>query len=306
MTDATVGQLFALASAVSFACSNIFISKGASKSGDKGVVFSVLITMIISSIVWLTVEGGRIPISADLPWFEGVAWFVVAGIMAMVLGRTFLYTSIQAVGVIRASAIKRLNPFFSAILAFFILGETVSSLGAVGMVMIAVAFGLLIISTLQQSKLFAITGQHSPSPKDYIWGVASSLSYAFAYIARKFGLLIITAPAFGTFIGAATGLICFAVMALFIPRYKNSIKNILKNQNIWIVAAGFTVSIGQMLLFAALLYERVSIVVMIASLEVFMSSFLAVVIFRTERAPDAITVLAGAIAMSSVALLTLA
>jgi drug/metabolite transporter (DMT)-like permease len=56
------------------------------------------------------------------------------------------------------------------------------------------------------------------------------------------------------------------------------------------------------LLFAALAFETVTTVVMIASMEIFLSMFLSVIIFRTERAPGPWILLAALMATAGVLL----
>lgn len=61
----------------------------------------------------------------------------------------------------------------------------------------------------------------------------------------------------------------------------------------WMIAAGILISFGQILFFAALALEQISTVAMISSLEVFIASFLSIVVFRTEKRPDAAILLAA-------------
>lgn len=300
MSDALTGQLLALLSAVAFACSNVFISKGASGGGDRGVMFSVLVTMVFSCLLWLTLEGGSFGAGDPETWWKGVGWFALAGVLAMVFGRTFLYASIRKLGVTRASAVKRLNPFFSLLLAFLLLGEPITGLDGLGIVGIALAFGLLIRRSFKRSADIVEAQSAPPSLGNYGWGVGSALSYALAYITRKYGLVLIGAPAFGTMISAVSGFTFFAIAAVFVAQYRDNFRNMFSNLNVWLVLAAITVSLGQILLFAALFFEKVSTVVMIASLEIFISSFLSVVVFRTEVRPDLETYIAATIATLSV------
>jgi len=300
MSDALTGQLLALLSAFSFACSNVFISKGATGGGDRGVMFSVLVTMVFSGLLWLTLEGGNFGAEESEVWWAGVGWFVLAGILAMVFGRTFLFASIRKLGVTRASAVKRLNPFFSVLLAFTLLGEPATGLDVLGIIGIALAFGLLIRRSFKRNLGVTEVQSMPPSLGSYGWGVGSALSYALAYITRKYGLLLVGAPAFGTMVSAVSGFTFFAIAAIFVARYRNNFRNMFRNLNVWLVLAAITVSLGQILLFAALFYEKVSTVVMIASLEIFISSFLSVVVFRTEVRPDMETYIAAIIATAGV------
>jgi drug/metabolite transporter (DMT)-like permease len=295
MTDAPIGPLLALLAAVSFACSGVFISKGAAAGGKRrGVLFSVLVTMLFSSTLWLVVEGGELGDAAGEDWWAAIGWFALAGMLSMFFGRAFLYTSIAHLGVTRATALKRLEPFFSVLLAFVLLSEPLSGQDGVGMLAIALAFGLFLRHSLRGPGATAVHG--APSVAEYGWGVGSALAYALSYIARKFGLAIITAPAFATMVSATAGFISFLIAALFASRYREDIRSIFKSLNRWWVMAAICSSIGQISIFAALSYEEISTVVVIVSLEIFISSFLAVVVFRTERRPDAMTYLAAALA----------
>lgn len=298
MSDALTGQLLALLSAVAFACGNVFISKGSSGGGDRGVLFSVLVTMIFSGLLWLVLEGGSFGTGNPEVWWAGIGWFALAGILAMVFGRTFLFASIRKLGVTRASAVKRLNPFFSVLLAFALLGEPITGLDGIGILSIALAFGLLIRRSLRRG--VSDSQSRPPSLGSYGWGVGSALSYALAYITRKYGLLLIGAPAFGTMVSAVSGFIFFSIAAIFVAQYRDNLRNMFRNLNGSLVLAAISVSLGQILLFAALFYEKVSTVVMIASLEIFIASFLSVVVFRTEVRPDLETYIAAVIATAGV------
>lgn len=289
--SAYFGELLAFMSALFFACSNIFVAKGAiGGKGDRGAMLSVVITIAVSAVLWLAVEGGDV--GAPSPgWWTGIAWYALSGLLATALGRAFLFVSIRRLGVTRAAAVKRLNPFFSVILAVVILGESASGLDLAGMAMIAIAFAILIRDAMVRSG----EGLEAP-PGDYAWGVASALSYAFSYIARKNGLIAIAAPAFGTLVSAIAGLGVFAVAALFSSHYRDAFANMFRYANRWLVTAGFLISFGQVSLFGALAYAPISNVVMISSLEIFLATFLSVIVFRTEPWPNIGTFVAAGLA----------
>lgn len=298
MPDSLAGPLLALLSAFCFACSNVFISKSpVGASDNRGVLVSILFTLAISSLAWLAFEGGATGGRADGRWLSGILWFALAGVFAVVLGRRFLYTSIRRLGVTRASAVKRLNPFFSVFLAFLLAGEAITAPDGAGMALVAVAFGMLIHRSFAARRA-AEAGQ--PRPIEYAWGVGSALSYAAAYVLRKYGLAEVPAPAFGTMVSAAAGLGFFALAALFVPGRRRDFRHVFDGVDRWMVAAGCFISFGQISLFAALFYERISTVVMIASLETFVSAFLSVVVFRTEGRPEARTLVAAALATAGV------
>ena len=299
MDAALVGQLLAVLSGFAFALANNFISRTARSGGDKGVMFSVLVTMGLSSLLWLGIEAGKtMRVEAHAFW-SAVTWFALAGICAMVLGRSLLYESVRRLGVARSTAVKRLNPFFSAVLAALLLAEPITLLDALGMAAIAAAFAILVRDSFQRRRLAA---DQAAGPATYLFGVFSALAYAIAYVMRKTGLSALPSPAFGTLVSAAAGFIFFAGLAAFSPRTRRNFSGIFAHLDRWIVGSAFLVSVGQILLFAALAYEDVSTVVMIASLEIFFSLLLSVLVFRNEPTPGAPVLGAAVLAAGGVIL----
>lgn len=255
--------------------------------------------MALSALIWLVVEGGRAAVPATPAEWTAIGWFALAGILAMVFGRSLVFTSIRRLGVTRSSAVKRLNPFFSALLAAVILGEVMRATDLAGMAAIAAAFALLIRESFRNR---GAADHDAPPPAAYLFGVAAAAAYALAYIARKSGLDALHAPAFGTFVSAAAGFAGFAAFALVSPRHRANFRAMFAHLDRWIVLAAIMVSGGQILMFAALAYERVSTVAMIASLEIFISMFLSIVIFRTEHRPGPAALLAAVLATTGVVL----
>lgn len=294
MSEAQYGQVLALLSACSFAFGSVFVSKGAHGRRDRGVLFSVFVTMIFSMLLWLIIEGGSFGDTTQDNWWTGMMWFALAGVFAMAFGRSLLYNSIRYLGVTRAGSVKRLNPFFAVLAAALFLSEPITQMDTMGMLAIAAAFGLLIYKS--RSGLESVHEGEKISPIYYAWGVGSAMAYAMAAISRKNGLIEIHAPVFGTMISAASGFLVFVIAALFFQTYRENFRTLFSNLNRWLILAGIFVSGGQILQFAALTYEKVSTVIMINSLEIFIASFLSVVVFRAERRPDITTYIAAVFA----------
>lgn len=303
MTGPVIGQLLALLSAFCFAASSVFISKGASAGGDRGVIFSALVTLVFSLILWLVLEGGQLPAETPEDLWRGIGWFAAAGIFSVVIGRTLVYASIRKLGVTRSSAVKKITPFFSVLFAFVILNEALSAWNWTGVVVMAISFSLLIWRSFQ--KLPPEEQSTVPPAPDYAFGLGGAAVYGMSYVCRKLGLAYLGSPAFGTMISGLIGFLFFLVAAIFSRRYRSNLRNLFSNLNRWLVLAAIAISSGQILIFTALFYEDVSTVIMINALEVFFASFLSVVVFRTESRPDRNTVLSALIAFVGVILMVM-
>lgn len=297
-----LGEALALVSAILFALSNIFILRGMVRaSGDNGALLSVLVTVLVSAALWVAL-GASLPAAAGAGLWAGLAWFAMAGLLATVFGRIFLWKSIQRLGVTRASAIKRLNPFFSVVLAALVLGEVITLVMAAGMALIAVSFGTLIRGTITSLWSRSAAAGEENTAIDYLYGPASALCYATSYIGRRFGLDRIPDAVFGTFVAAVAALGYYLVASVFVRDYRRAFREALTGANRWQLAAAVAVSFGQISNFGAIQFTAVSKVVMITSMEIFISMFLAVIVFKTEKRPEPATLLAALLAMAGVTL----
>ena len=293
-----LGAGYAFIAACCFATGNIAIVKARADRGDKGATLSVVITAVLAALIWLTAEGGALPPAGDPRLIEALVWFGLSGLFVMALGRALVFQSIQRLGATRASAVKRVNPFFSVALAWALLDERVSREDALGMVLIALAFAMMI-----RRSMAAVEGaEDAPPPAaDYAWGVGAAACYASSYIARKFGLAAVALPAFGTMVSALVGLAAVALLGLVIRRFRENLRNMVRHATPWTLGAGVAISLGQIFTFAALAHAEVMTVVMVASLEIFISNVLAVAVFRTEGRAHPTTVVAALLAAGGAA-----
>lgn len=291
-----MGELFAILSASLFAAANITITRGAdSRSRDNGAFLSIVITALISGALysWAYAFRGTPTVTAT-----GVYWFAAAGLLTAFLGRVFVYASIQYLGAVRASAVKRLNPFFAVLLGVLVLGEPLTAGLVIGMGLIFSSFVLLIRHSLvtaqggmppdaaiPQRKLwgrargaFATAGNLG-----YFYGPVSALAYAIGYVGRKKGLDEIPDPFFGTLVGAVVGVLAFLAAALFQESYRAALRSAATRFNGWLFAAGVFTSLGQICYFIALMNSTISRVALITSMEVFITIFLSVWVFRLHE-----------------------
>ncbi len=302
MSEALLGQGLALASAFSFAFANVLIARSPGRRDSRGVVFSVFVTAVFAAVIWLVLESYDMQVVGNATWWKGVGFYALAGVLSMVVGRSFLYTSVRRLGVVRSSTVKRMNPFFSSVLAFLILDEIITTLGAAGMALLLFAFLLMMRESAKNQQ----AGDDAPPPVwDYSFGVLSALAYGSAYIFRKFGIFELPFPAFGTLVSALTGLIAFLLAGLFVKSLRGQLTGIFSDLDRWMIMASVAVSLGQILFFAAIVYETVIVVVMIASLEIFIASYLSIFVFRLERKISLSMALASGLAFAGVILITI-
>jgi drug/metabolite transporter (DMT)-like permease len=306
-----MGEWLALLSACCFAASNVTIMRGAGASGqENGAFLSILITTAIAGAIWLTRCLGHGFPALDA---HAMLWFAGAGILTIFIGRVFLYASVQHLGAVRASAVKRLNPLFSVMLGILLLGEPFDPAMAAGMLLIGASFAVLVRQSLQARGAARASAAGATMPSwgaslrqlGFVYGPVSALAYAFGYVARKQGLVLMPDAAFGTMLGSAVGALVFVAMGQFVASYRSALRATFTEFNPWLSAAGVLSSAGQLLYFAALSSSSISRVAMISSMEAFVTIFLTVAVTRSFQQLNGPVLLAAGLGVAGTVFLVL-
>jgi len=300
-----MGELFAIVSTTLFSLANISIAKRFSGRARRGGAFlSIVMTLVLSALIWFA-SGLRSGFSQ--PTAAALGWFALAGVLTALVGRVFLFESIRHLGAVKGAAIKRLNPLFSVLLGVWLLGEIISPQMAIGIALIVASFVVLIRQSLQSERTdgsVPATGAAFDQIVNlgYIHGPISALAYASGYVARKQGLLILPDAVLGTMIGAATGSVCFLLLASMISSMRGELRETFTRFDPWLWLAGLFTSLGQLGYFAALRYTSISKIALITSMEVFVTMFLTRAIFRTDETLSREIVLAALLGVLGTAL----
>jgi len=253
----------------------VTIARGTGRGDDNGAFLSLLLTAGIAGTGWL-VEGcvrGFEPVT-----MVGLAWFCAAGVLTMFIGRVFLYSSVQHLGAMRASALKRFTPFFSVMLAVLILHEQLNRGAIAGMALIVASVLLLVRGAFRRDA--GIMSTRQPSSIGYLFGIASGFGYAGGSLLRKMGLGDAPDALLGAAVGSIVGALLFAMTAVFHSGYARALRSAFGRPNAWLVAAGVASSCGQIFTFAALNTSPVSRVALIGSMEVFITFGLGALFLR--------------------------
>lgn len=279
------GEVFAIASMTLFGIANVMIIRGFDgRTQSQGAFLSILITVALSAAIWF-VAGFRGGFPAIRP--AAVAWFALAGVLTIMIGRVFLYASIQSLGAVRGSTVKRLNPLFSVLLGVLILGESLSAGGVAGMLLIVGSFALLVHESLRTARnedpQFVKQNRFERVANlGYVFGPVSALAYASGYVLRKQGLNDMPDAVFGTLVGALAGALACLLAAPFSERYRADVVNAFTVFNPWLMLAGISSTCGQIFYFAALKQSTVSKIALITSMEVFVTMFLTWLLYRSR------------------------
>ena len=281
--DATLaGDALALASAAAFACANVLIARGSRpEGGDNGAFTSLLITAAIAGAGWIVAGLAR---GFEPVTWRALAWFAGGGVFTGFIGRVFYYASVQSLGAMRSSAMKRLNPFFAVLLGVLVMGDAISGTMTVGLAMIASSFVVLVGAAWQRGAPAVAQGPRSGALHwGYVYGPVSALGYSTGYLLRKMGLAEAHDAWLGACVGCLVGALFFVITAAFNRDYARAVRATFQRPSGWLLAAGVMSSAGQILYFFALNWSTISRVALLGSMEIFVTMFLAWLFLRKRE-----------------------
>lgn len=234
-----LGEIFAILAASCYAFGSVAATKNARENGGRGnaVLLSIVLTAVFSGGLWLVVGPSLPPLDADL-WI-GIAIFVLAGILATLLGRIFFFRSIELAGAIDTGLIRRLIPVFAAVLAILFLGETLTAASALAFVLVFAAFALVVLTSrgdaaAEDADAVRASGERNTGR---LLAMLSAASYGGSYVTRKFAMRWLPDPLLGAFIGAVAAFACFAAAAHFSAEYRRQLAAVRRRLTGWQLVA---------------------------------------------------------------------
>lgn len=301
-----MGEIYALLSAASFGVAGAAVAKGApTAKGDNGVFLSIVLTLVLSSFLWFAFGIDLETIDGVHAFLNGISFFIAAGVLATVFGRLMNYRSIALSGAIRSSLFRRLIPVFSTVLAFTMLGERYSGMVLIGMLLILLSITLAMWVQVPRSEAEPSALPTIQLRLGLLFGAASALCYALAYIARKLAMEHLSDAALGALVGALTGVTWYFIASFMSVRYRRSLISVFRDAGGWQWLSALSMSFGQILLFFALISEPIAVVAIIGSLEMFVGAYLAAFVFNSEPVPGSAMIFATIIAATGVALVVM-
>jgi uncharacterized membrane protein len=318
-----IGPLFAFLTALSFGVTNVIIRRGipAASTGHGILVmtftnFALLAPFLVGNVLLRGWPGGGPSVSA-------IAWFAAAGMASPMFGQLMLMRSISRIGASRAGAVKSAAPVITVLLAFLVLGETLSTVAVAGMCMVFAGLSLLMVNMWrngsQQPEPEALLSEAPPlgllaSPRastrrplvvGVVMGGLAATGFGAGQLFRKVGMEIMPDAPLRALIGALTALVTVLVMQRVSPPVTPAAWLELRSKTTgWMLVAGLTTAAGQLLFFMALHTLEVSRVALIVSADLVITIMLAALLLRRyERvtptvAVSAILVFAGVVAVS--------
>lgn len=175
--------------------------------GPKALAFLSNLTLTVCASAIYMAGGGLEKWSAT-----GIFWFAMAGFCSHFLARNLNFISAALIGMARSQIMLQIHPIWSALLAAFLLGETITPPVALGTC--AIVFGAIL---LVQER--GAGGGRAPLWY-YLTPVLAAFFFSFAPPLRKIAFQTLSSPALGIAVAALTGALLQVGSAPFVRRHE--------------------------------------------------------------------------------------
>ena len=284
-------EFYALANAFLFAFHNMLAKKGLRYSNPATAVISSLMINIV--FLW-SVSFLVAPLSSLSS--SSILLFVVVGFFQPGLTRLLTYKGIDALGVAITDPIRATTPLFSAMMAIIFLGEKIT-LPIVVATLLIIA-GVILLSWRRGS-------MKTVGSAMYLWyPLAASALAGCSQVLRKFGLAAVPHPFLAAAVTATSSFVVSVVTLWYVEKNQETWQ--MNRECFWyFLAAGITISLGMVCIYYALDLGKVSVVIPISSTGPFFSLILTAIFLRDVERVTLKIVLAAAMIVGGVLLLTL-
>ncbi len=183
-----IGEIAALLTAVCYSISSIFFTFAGRKFGSLiANRIRLLIAVVMLGITHWILFGNPIPTNAGMDrWF----WLGISGIIGLAIGDLFLFQAYVILGPRMGLLFLSLSPAIAAVLAWFILGETLSSGNILGICLTLAGITWVVLAA--NSVKTTPKENNNPLPirnaKGIVAGTIAAVGQAFGVVLAKNGL----------------------------------------------------------------------------------------------------------------------
>lgn len=287
-----MGFLFAFLSALGFATNNIMVKKGMNRTPDNDGLFTNIfinaVTIALVAVIYRLASDNPAPINAS-----GVGLFIIAGLFTTFLGRFNYFSSVRRIGPSRGSALKNSSPLFTLLFAVIVLGEYISLLPLLGMLILL--SGLFVQAWYTFSKGNGRAEPDKSQKIGYLFAITAAFMFGVGQAIRKPGTDLIPDPYFGAAVGALVALISFSIYESRKKGIKTLIEQNFKSNNKFYITAGFCTSFAVLCFFIAVTLTKVSYVGVIAATEPLLTVFFSKFFLKQEEQLSAYVIVSASL-----------
>jgi len=259
-----LGGLFALLAAVTFAWTNAAVRRGVvSGTAVQATTLSIPLGLPVFAVALLI--SGQPDALLQMP-IRSALVFALVGISHFVIGRYCNYRALAAIGTNLAGPVMQFSLIVSLVLAIVFLGETLTPLRILGIVLILV--GPTVVSRDRRKLSLEAPLAFTPRlAEGYGFAALASVCYGVSpvlvrYATAEQGLATSLA---GGVIGSAAAAVVIAAL-LFAPGHWYKLRGVSRQAANWFVMSGILVYVSQIFVYMAVALAPITLIAPIIAL----------------------------------------
>ncbi len=235
-----LGELSALVTAFLWSGSAMVFASATKRAGS----FQVNVTRLILAAVYLVLLIVLMPLDVNLSGTQ-LLNLSISGVIGLALGDTFLFKAFQEIGARISMLIMSVAPAIAALLAYFVLGETLSVVGVLGMAVTVAGVGIVVLERSADASQ-RISPYGSTTSQRVVDLTTSGIVYAsLAAIGQGAGLVFAKMAFLESEVNGfvATAIRIIASLVLLLPvavmtkRYNNPIRMFVQDRKAFLLTA---------------------------------------------------------------------
>lgn len=182
MMEFRIGELAALITAVCWTVTSLAFESAGRKVGSLQVnIIRLFMAVVLLSLFSFLRRGMFFPMDATAyNWF----WLALSGIAGFVIGDLFLFKAFTVIGSRLSMLIMTLVPPISALIGWLLMGEVLSWLSILGMVLTMTGIAVVIFNRRKKKK----EEMNKVDPKGLLYALGGAFGQALGLVLSKFGM----------------------------------------------------------------------------------------------------------------------
>ncbi len=278
-----IGEIAALITAICWTLNAIAFESAGKKVGSLSVSYlRIFVGFFFLSITSFFTRGLAFPTDATgRTWF----WLLVSGLLGFVLGDMFLFEAFVEIGSRISLLIMSAAPPLTALVSFIIMGERISILGLIGMLITMIGICIVILSRNPNEKKV----EFNRPIKGIVFASLGALGQALGLIFSKFGMGSYS-PLAATQIRLVSAFVAYVIIITMRKKWPEIKAAFDDKKAIWEISIGaiFGPFIGVTMSLIALQYTEAGIVSSISSVSPIIIIPASIMIFKEKVLPKEI------------------
>jgi len=231
-----IGEFAALLTAVFWTFTAIAFTSAGKLIGSLSVnIWRLIVGISFIAIFTFIAYGSPIPVNiSSESWF----WLGLSGFVGVFLGDLFLFKAFTITGPRVALLVMSLAPPMAALISWIVLGESLTTLGFIGMMVTLSGICLVILMRKKGEDEKKKSFKFRYHPKGILFAFLGAIGQASGLVMSKVGLSTTTNPFYGSEIRLFAGLFGFILLITYLKRWPSIVQSVKNTKAMSMVTVG--------------------------------------------------------------------